>query len=308
MSKRNLTFPMYLSWEHGIIEVVGEINMDISAVFDDPNWTPSEISGDGPSDDTTTNGINYGPDELEDGKGYVIGNIVYVYSKEKPNVKTSSVPLFWFTKFVDKNNYTLKTHVPMPVEEICKKFSIDHMVDVSYTRILNETTGDEVLYNEQMINDMNVARSKFTPIVNTGDDYLKRLVKYIIIKKDVDINRYKSVMDTPYALTNMKSALCATTKMSVTNFLMWVELLQVDFSILVTDNGVDKVNPLREGLLYRSTDNSVYQFANEKAKALLVDSGRKDLIDELKNFENEILEKLPDHTTSEDFDDSDDDE
>src|SRR5699024_2023527 len=104
---------------------------------------------------------------------------------------------------------------------------------------------------------------------------------------DVDINRYKSIMDTPYALTNMKSALCATTKMSVTNFLMWVELLQVDFSILVTDNGVDKVNPLREGLLYRSTDNSVYQFANEKAKALLVDSGRKDLIDELKNFENE---------------------
>ena len=308
MSERNLTFPMYLSWEHGIIEVVGEIKIDVSSLFKGSNL-PTEVTGFGPSDDDSdTDGINYSPDELEDGKGYVIGDIVYVYSKDKPNVKTSSVPLFWFTKFEDKNNYTIKTHIPMPVEEMSRKFSIDHMVDVSYSRILNETTGDEVLYNEQMINDMNVARSKFTPIVNTGDDYLKRLVKYIIIKKDVDINRYKSIMDTPYALTNMKSALCATTKMSVTNFLMWVELLQVDFSILVTDNGVDKVNPLHEGLLYRSTDNSIYQFVNDKAKALLVDSDRKDLVEELKNFENEILEKLPDHTTSEDFDDSDDDE
>lgn len=284
MEKRNLTFPMYLSWEHGIIEVVGEFEWSMDYVH-----PPRE--------------------ELQDGKGYVVnGGMVRIYSDKKPNTKTAATPYFWFDHYESEHEFAISFHTPAPYEVTAKKFSIDVLVDDSYMRILNETTGDEVLYNEQMINDMNVARSKFTPIVNEKDDYLKRLVKYIIIKKDVDINRYKSIMDTPYALTNMKSALCASTKMSVTNFLMWVELLQVDFSILVTDNGVDRVNPLHEGLLYRSTDNSIYQFANDRAKAMLVNSENKDLMTDLKNFETEILEKLPDHTTADDLDEEEEEE
>ena len=230
----DLTFPMYLSWKKGVIEVLGYVD-------------------------------NTDPDDFIDGKGYISDGIVFQYHKKKPKNVTSPVPYFYVRDFsigsVDMSQKVMK--FPLSREESVKEFGVKRMIDWSYSRILNETRGDEVLYNEEMLNDMNTARSVYVPDIRADDDCLKKLVKYTILKKKVDINRYKSVMETPYALTNMKSALISKTKMSITYFLMWVELLGIDFAIAIQDNGRDQ-DPLEEGLLYRSKDNSIYTFDPKK--------------------------------------------
>lgn len=285
--KRNLTFPMYLTWKDGCIEVVGDFTKEFNSII---HGICNDLKPGEDQEEFSNEEIIETCKHLQNGKGYVINDLVYVYYDKKPKRVTSPVPFFTVT-IRESNNYRIEARTPAGPEETQKNFSIDKMVNYSYEKILAETTGNEVLYDEDMLNDMNSARSKFIPIVNKKDDYLKKLIKYVIIKKDVDINRYKSAMDTPYALTNMKSALIASTKMSVTNFLMWVELLGVDFEILVEDNGMDPVNPMKESLLYRSRDNATYTFDASKCMFTVED---REKLNEVIEKEKIALVKIPD--------------
>lgn len=253
LTDEDLTFPMYLTWKGGTIEVVGRIK----CIFDD--FLTSDI--------TAKEIPEVGFGEYVEGKGYVKDGIVYQYHKEKPKRVTSPVPYFYIIRTEKKDGTKqeqLVTKYPLSREETIRTFGIKRLVDISFSRIVNETNGDEVLYDAAMIDDMTAARSKYVPDINKDDDCLKKMVKYMILNKDVDINKYKSVMDTSYALTNMKSALISKTKMSITYFLMWVELLGVDFSISVTDNGRDTQDPLKTSLLYRSRDNGFYHYDPKK--------------------------------------------
>ena len=234
-----LTFPMYLNWKHGIIETLGYVD-------------------------------DFKPEDLKEGKGYVSNDgMVFRYCSEKPKKVTSQVPYFYPT-ILNETTTQFVYKCPLGWEESLQTFGVKQLIDWSYQKIINDTKGDEILYNEDMINDMNVARSKYVPIINEDDDCLKKIIKYTILKKDIDINRLKSAMDTPYALTNMRSALISSTKMSITYFLMWVELLGIDFSISVEDSGIDKITPLKESLVYRSYENAIYAFDPKKYKLVLV--------------------------------------
>ena len=307
MKDRKLTFPMYLSWKEGCIEVLGDVTPYMEKITKPVSEGIISMATALTSDSPATSPVDKMNSFMSDvdeifqellkllipEKGYLYKDIVYVYKEKKPKKVTSPVPYFYINE-ENGETHSIQFKTPMGKEISLQNFSIDHMVDYSYDRLLEETAEDEILYDEDMLNDMNSARSKFVPIINKDDDYLKKLIKYAIIKKDVDINRYKSEMETPYALTNMKSALIATTKMSVTNFLMWAELLKVDFQILIEDNGFDKVNPLKESLLYRSRENSVYTFDNEKCMFIVENKSK---IQEALKHEKEILIKVPEHLT-----------
>lgn len=275
----DLSFPMYLSWTGGIIETVGRIIDAFDIIGSDKK-------------DVSMLKTEDGEDRYVEGKGYVHDGIVYQYHKKKPERVTSPVPYFYITVKTKKNgDFTeqLVTKHPLPFEETVSKFGIRNLVDYSYSRMLDETTGNEVLYDEDMINDMTAARSRFVPEVYKDDDCLKKIIKYAIIEKDVDINKYKSAMDTSYALTNMKSALISKTKMSITYFLMWVELLGIDFSILIDDNKTDAQNPLKEHIVYRSKDNSVYKYDPSK---FMVNLTKRVEAAAQRKFENEHLIQL----------------
>ena len=73
-----------------------------------------------------------------------------------------------------------------------------------------------------------------------------------IIKKGIDINRLKSKTDAKYQLPNMKAALQNTTKMSVTYFSNWMELLGCDFLITICDGGSENVDKLKYPITYDS--------------------------------------------------------
>lgn len=189
-------------------------------------------------------------DRYIDGKAYANrdGNI-YIYSSTPldPYDRADKVPRFWSTpkglEFIEdgtKNGL----------------YTLDNTIACTLDEIIDATPEGYVPYDEEMIADMNSSMGVYIPTISEKDDYLKRLVKEVILAKKVDISSYKSRMDKKYRLTNMKSALDGTTKMTVTVFLMWADLLNFKFEIKVTDAGPSML-PIGGVMKYNSVTDEI---------------------------------------------------
>lgn len=210
-------FPVYLQWKENIFKVLGFIG---------------EVD-------------NY----IED-KGYIDreSGVIYIFSNEKRKTK-ENVAYFWFKD--DKLKFSDIT--PTTKKNIC----VDKIIEWDFDKMVENSDENEELYNEEAINDMNAATEVFVPIINEGDDFLKKIIKTTIIEKGIDIKRLQHRLDKKYGLINMKSALIGKTKMSVPNFIVWAELLGIDWEITIIDNGTDKINPLKESLVYKSSTDRI---------------------------------------------------
>lgn len=205
-------------------------------------------------------------ENLIDNKGYIKDGYVWIYIKKKPLIDKNKYPYIYP---VD-NGYEFSN----PSKETLEGFSEKNIYDLSLMSIVEQTKPTDIMYNEQAINDLNNAASRYIPIVHEEDDYLKKIVKEAIIRKNVDINRLKSKMQVSYNLLNMKQALEKSTKMSVVYFMLWMEILGLDFEIKIKDNGQDRIDPLKEPLIYSSAidvvvtekeyTNSKYPIDNEE--------------------------------------------
>ena len=78
----------------------------------------------------------------------------------------------------------------------------------------------------------------------------------------------------------MKTALNNDTKMSVSYFASWMELLGCTFDVVIRDNGDDTVNPL--------ANQHIYDF--EKDKMSVIMDGREIEIDTSKYMTTEDIE------------------
>ena len=94
----------------------------------------------------------------------------------------------------------------------------------------------------------------YVPTIKDDDDFLKYLVKRMIIDKKINLRNYKDSFPNEYALNNMKSGLNRSTKMTVTNFKSWCEILGIKWTITVEDDGTDRINPLANPITITSDD------------------------------------------------------
>lgn len=192
-------------------------------------------------------------DNYIDNKGYVDKETgeIYICSKDNEPLHTDT-PILKVT-----NDGFEKIEVMNPTTK--SVFVISNAYDLSTDTIIENTTGDEILYNEEALRDMNAATSIFVPTINDDDDALKKIIKQTIISKQIDINRLKHKMPQKYGLTNLKSALAGKTKMSIQVFCIWCELLGVDFEFILTDNGTDTQTPLYNNIHYISNKNKIIE-------------------------------------------------
>lgn len=204
-------------------------------------------------------GRMYDVDDYVDGKGYInTDGSIWIFSSEGKPYNTLGYPYFWFNKrHKTENSEIEELEFSYPDPDIADYFKEEHMVDLSMKLIVDTTSEDEELYNEQAINDMNAAAAVFVPNIKDDDDFLKKIIKQAIIDKHIDISRLKYRMTEKYSLPNMKAALQTKTKMSVLYFLSWCELLGLDFTIMVEDNGTDPQDPLKKNLYYLSRKDQV---------------------------------------------------
>lgn len=209
-----IEFPQYLSSKHETLRVVGYI-----------------------SDDT----------EYVEGKGYCKDDgSVWIYTTVKPKLP-DSYPYIW----KDEEG---KLIYSKPVDDILNKYKIENAYSVNFSRVIDETEEDEQLFNEEEINDINASAEVYVPIIKESDDFLKKIVKGIIIKKAIDINKLKARTSAKYIIQNMKSALIGETKMSVTYFCYWMELLKCEFEIVVGNSEGNDEYPLKNKIAISSED------------------------------------------------------
>ena len=184
---------------------------------------------------------------FRDGKGYVKDGIVWVYKKEPP--MDSECPYFWpaehgycFGKLREENKAVFS------VEQL-KPFGVEDMA--------KDIKPNEQYYNEEMLSEMNASTEIYHPEVDLDDDCLKLSVKNAILLKHVNLTARKHVMEKPYHLANLKTALSNKTKMSVPNLLNWTDILGLKFKIIFTDSGTDVVNPLCAVMEYDSAKDKI---------------------------------------------------
>lgn len=223
-----LTFPQYINTSERTVEVIGCIE---------------ELG--------TYESIVTNKKSLINCKGYLKDEKeIWIYCDKKPK-NHNAYPYFWIDK-IDDDNKEITFKYSDPPELIKKAFSVEELRDMSLVTIVENTIPGEQLFDESEINDMNAASSVYIPVISETDDFLKKVVKMTIIKKGIDINRLKSKTDAKYQLPNMKAALQNNTKMSVTYFTNWMELLGCNFSVTICDDNSDSVDKLKFPITYNS--------------------------------------------------------
>jgi hypothetical protein len=197
---------------------------------------------------------------LRDGKGYIDEeDNIWIYCGEGKPKNSNEYPFFWL-----EDEKMVFSDPPKLVRDI---FVAKNLEDITTKVIIKKTEAGKKLFDDQEIEDMNAASSFFIPTIFDYDDFLKKIVKTVIIQKGIDINRLKVKTGEKYVLNNMISALKNRTKMSVIYFSHWMELLGCDFDITVKDNKED-VDTLKNDLLYQSHRDRI---------SIIVDGEIKDL-------------------------------
>ena len=239
-----LKFPQYISTTERTISVIG--------IIDKEKFEKEE------------NKELYITNSFVPGKGYIAeDDSIWIFCEAKPK-NNNAYPYFWY----DAENETLV--YSDPPEIIRNAYSVDNLKDISLVNIIERTKENEVLFNEEEINDLNAAAAFYVPVISEQDDFLKRIVKYTIIEKGVDINKLKSKTDEKYILPNMKAALQNKTKMSVIYFLCWMNLLGCDFEINIFDNGTDKRDELKNPIIYQSYNDNIGKLVNNEIQPIII--------------------------------------
>ena len=184
--------------------------------------------------------------KLKKDVAYIRGDYVYVYYGKYPTDVTPKPGIY------KKDN----TYVFIEPDDNSKdKYSVDNVHELSMPAIFDliESNKTEFIQPED-IEVFNNNSEIYIPTIKDNDDFLKYIVKKMIIDKQINLRSYKGRFNNEYALNNMKSGLNKATKMTVPNFIKWAEVLGVDWELSVWDNGTDKVNPLPDKLTIASKD------------------------------------------------------
>ena len=245
----------------------------ISQYIDTPNKTVNVIGGivyaRGPEEDKI--GIDekgnpvYAPEitieqaretDYIDGKGYIDKEgYIWIFCLNKPaKACRNEYPYFW-------KNLENDLEFSNPTEEIRDAYAFERMSDLSKVSIIQQTEDNEQLFDEEEINDVNAATSFYVPLLKSSDDFLKKVIKASIIKKGIDINRLKVKTEQKYVLPNMRSVLDNETKMSTVNFLRWMDLLGLSFTIIIENDGSD-TDLLKNPIIYQSHRDSLGELIN----------------------------------------------
>lgn len=182
-------------------------------------------------------------------KGYILNDTVWIYS-DIGRAKNNRYPYFWI-------NDNGEIEFSKPTKQVLAMFSVKKLNSLNLTIMTNSLDKNEELYDIRVVNDMNSSGEKYIPTMSDRDDFLKKLIKTCIINKAINLNRLKHRVGQKYVLPNMKAALDNSTKMSVSYYNMWTELLGLDYVVVIYDNGSDEINPLPDPLVFSSKCDDV---------------------------------------------------
>jgi hypothetical protein len=91
----------------------------------------------------------------------------------------------------------------------------------------------------EMYNSMMNHRGGFFPPITEADDVLKRIVKTVLLTKNIDIDLLKTRFKDKNALFNLKAAIKSDKKLTISRFNQFMEAFNLDYTIIVKDSSPD---------------------------------------------------------------------
>lgn len=195
--------------------------------------------------------------EYENNRGYInpTDNTVYVYSADgKPSRLLGLKPFFW------KEEEDGKMHIATDKGNngVADKYKSEYVDYTSLEEIMENSSPDDVNMTAEQINDINMSSSRILPDFNENDDFLKYAIKKAMHIKHIILAKLKSSMKEQWQFNNLRTALYKDTKLTPPNFCKWVELLGLDFKLVLKDNHTDTVDPMTSTVTFRSDMNNCY--------------------------------------------------
>lgn len=103
---------------------------------------------------------------------------------------------------------------------------------------------------EQNRNKLMNTGDVYVPELKESDDPMERAIKLIVLNMRLKLNERRGTFDKEYSLDNLRSALNGATKnMSILKFLMWCELLNLDWEFSLIDAEENVYHPLIEPIV-----------------------------------------------------------
>jgi hypothetical protein len=202
-------------------------------------------------DDNVTPVKNYFTSkELKKDVGYLYEDYVFVYhGKIKDYDMNNEYPCGLY-----KVNDEYLFVYPKTAEDR-DRFHRDRIIEFNVSKMYDEIEKNKNDFlSEEEIEIIQANMDIFSVAIRSNDDFLKRLIKEAINRKEINLKIYKDKFKNDHSLNNMKSALNKKSKMSVSYFLDWCEILGLDWSMSIWDNGTDKISRLNEPIMVNSSD------------------------------------------------------
>ena len=206
---------------------------------------------------------------FKENRGYVDSDGYVWIFREKPN-ESECIP--WFTVVYPDGDASQLKFNPNRAKWDNDAFHISRVGDLSIKEIINNTEDKPVEYDPEVIASVTRATAIVNPKIEESDDFLKKLVKQTIISKRVNVKKYTPKVPKPWILHNLiQSTIFGDTKCGPKPFLQWMELLDCDFTITITDNGHDKEDPLRKDIVYDSVTDKITVGGEEYVEAEIIE-------------------------------------
>lgn len=192
--------------------------------------------------------------EMKIGYYYPIGEYVYEYIGKVDKFRDIKVGQIAFVNF--KNDYFTNSYTED--DDIRDYYHISNIRDINHDYDdMNDIDSLLSTYHDSYEIGCNIMKGRkqkttsadgvFAPELRSTDDALTRIMKKMITHKQLIPSEYRPTMDKEYSFDNMRSALAGSTvSMTITKFLAWCELLNLNWEFMMYDNGTDMKNPLHE--------------------------------------------------------------
>ena len=187
--------------------------------------------------------FNY-EEELTKDVGYLKDGYVYIYRGDISKKRKYKSGLFTN----DKNDYMF--FLDDSEKEL---FAFDKIKDDSIVSIIRRANNINPKIQHKIMKDINKSTDIYVPELDENDDFLKHLVKLMLIEKKISFKDYKDKFKKTHDITNIKASLDTKTSpdgkrgaLTINNLLKWVDLLDMDILIEFKDskNSIDPSNKI----------------------------------------------------------------
>ena len=186
--------------------------------------------------------------ELKVEHAYIFNDKVFVYYKKAPE-QVSDVPVIVLTK--DDEIVTLNDINGEGIE-------VDEVLNSKFASICNATDEDMDFTKNVETAPQASSTAIYVPVINESDDFLKKLIKSVFLIKQVPTTRYRKKITKAYQFSNIFQALNNITKTSTTMWQTWMELLGMDYIVILKDARLEADEPtIDRYLVYKSRNDTI---------------------------------------------------